>query len=76
MATEKHKKTEKDHIHDAEEQAEKDILKDPDLNDSDPADDLDEGELAQRDNSDEEAFDELEKKRPDPSHHPAKGKEK
>lgn len=82
MATRKGKKTEKDPIRDAEEQAEKDILKDPELSDSDPTDDLDEGELANRDNSDEEAFDELEKKRPAPEHHPghthhsAKGKEK
>lgn len=54
---------------DAREEAEKDILNDPELSDSDPTDDLDESELAQRDNSDEAAFDELEKKRPAP-HHP------
>jgi hypothetical protein len=53
-----------DPIKAAEEAAEKDILGDPELSDSDPTDDLDEGELAQRDNSDEEALDELEKKRP------------
>jgi hypothetical protein len=53
-----------DPVKSAEEEAEKDILQDPELSDSDPTDDLDEGELAQRDNSDEEAFDELEKKRP------------
>ena len=53
----------------AHDEAEKDILNDPELSDSDPTDDLDEAELAQRDNSDEEAFDELEKKRPKP-HHP------
>lgn len=53
----------------AHDEAEKDILKDPELSDSDPTDDLDESELARRDNSDEEAFDELEKKRPRP-HHP------
>ena len=55
----------------AHDEAEKDILGDPELSDSDPTDDLDESELAQRDNSDEEAFDELEKKRPAPHHHPA-----
>jgi hypothetical protein len=59
-----------DPVKSAEEEAEKDILQDPELSDSDPTDDLDEGELAQRDNSDEEAFDELEKKRPDPKPHP------
>ena len=72
MATEKHKKPEKDPLHEAEQQAEKDMLKDPDLNEGDNDEDLDEGELAQRDNSDEEAFDELEKKRPAPKHHPDK----
>ena len=66
----------KDPIHEAEEQAEKDILNDPELSDNDSTDDLDEGELAERDNSDEEAFDELEKKRPSPKHHSGKGKEK
>jgi hypothetical protein len=59
-----------DPVRSAEEEAEKDILKDPELSDSDPTDDLDEGELAQRDNSDEEAFDELEKKRPAHEPHP------
>jgi hypothetical protein len=59
-----------DPVKSAEEEAEKDILQDPELSDSDPTDDLDEGELAQRDNSDEEAFDELEKKRPAPKPHP------
>jgi hypothetical protein len=54
----------------AHDEAEKDILNDPELSDSDPTDDLDEAELAQRDNSDEEAFDELEKKRPAPHQHP------
>ena len=53
----------------AHDEAEKDILGDPELSDSDPTDDLDEGELAERDNSDEEAFDELEKKRPAPQQH-------
>lgn len=43
--------------------AERDIERDPDLSDPDPTDDLDEGELARRDNSDEEAFDELERPR-------------
>lgn len=68
------KSTGKDVIREAEEQAERDILNDPELSDSDPTDDLDEGELAQRDNSDEEAFDELEKPRAKP--HSGKGKEK
>lgn len=82
MTAPKSKKTEKDTIREAEEQAEKDILKDPELSDSDPTDDLDEGELANRDNSDEEAFDQLEKERPSPrkhpgnGHHSGKGKEK
>jgi len=75
MTTNKGKKTGKDPIREAEEQAEKDILNDPELSDSDPTDDLDEAELAQRDNSDEEAFDELEKERPK-KHHPGKDKEK
>ena len=66
----------KDPIHNAEEQAEQDMSKDPDLSPGDPADDLDEGELAQRDNSDEDAFDELEKKRPASKHRPNKDKEK
>ena len=74
MTTNNGKSTKKDPIRDAEEQAEKDILGDPELSDSDPTDDLDEGELAQQDNSDEEAFDELEKQRP--KHHSGKGKEK
>ena len=72
----------------AAEEAEKDILNDPELSDEDPTDDLDESELAERDNSDEEAFDELEKPRPKPhhegphhppkphEHHSGKGKEK
>lgn|GEM_PF-6317754 len=76
MTTNKGKSTKKDPIRDAEEQAEKDIGNDPELSDNDPTDDLDEGELAQRDNSDEEAFDELEKKRPSPNHHSARGREK
>jgi hypothetical protein len=64
------KKKGTDPVKSAEEEAEKDILQDPELSDSDPTDDLDEGELARRDNSDEEAFDELEKKRPASKPHP------
>ena len=69
----------------AYEQAEKDILGDPELSDPDPTDDLDEGELAQKDNSDEEAFDELEHPHSDSGKgghsggehpHSGKGKEK
>jgi len=65
----------------AKEEAEKDILGDPELSDSDPTDDLDEGELARRDNSDEAGFDQLEKGRPGRKGTPAgghsgKGKEK
>lgn len=62
MATDKRKKA-KDPNASAHEQAEKDILKDPDFSDPDPTDELDEGELAQRDNSDEEALDYLERPR-------------
>ena len=54
----------KDPIKKAYEEAEKDILKDPELSDPDPTDDLDEGELARKDNSDEEAVDEVDKERP------------
>lgn len=54
--------------------AEKDIERDPDLSGSDSADDLDEGELARRDNSDEEAFEELE--RPRQKGHQDRGSEK
>jgi hypothetical protein len=60
----------KDPIKAAEEAAEKDMEKDPDLNDSESANDLDEGELAERDNSDEEALDALEKRRPTAHPHP------
>ena len=65
----------------AYDEAEKDILKDPELSDSDPTDDLDEGELARKDNSDEEAFDHLERPRHGKEHHSGdhhsgKGKEK
>jgi hypothetical protein len=67
MATNKQKKTTpKDPVRAAHDQAEKDIEKDPEFSDSDPTDDLDEGELAQKDNSDEEGFDALEKKRAKP----------
>ena len=62
MATDKKKKG-KDPIASAHDEAEKDMLKDPELSDPDPTDDLDEGELAKRDNSDEEAFDSLERRR-------------
>jgi hypothetical protein len=40
---------------DARLEAEKDIDKDPELSDPDPTDDLDEGELARKDNSAEDA---------------------
>ncbi len=62
MATEKHKKK-NDPVSDAHKQAERDMSKDPELSDPDPTDDLDEGELAQRDNSDEKAVDYLERPR-------------
>jgi hypothetical protein len=72
----------------AYDEAEKDILKDPELSDADPTDDLDEGELARKDNSDEEALDYLERRRqgkdshsgeanhPGKAHQSGKGKEK
>lgn len=64
MTTNPGKKTkERDPAAAAHEQAEKDILKDPELSDDEPTDDLDEGELARKDNSDEEALDALEKPR-------------
>ena len=69
MATEKHKKG-RDLNATAHDQAEKDMEKDPELSDPDPTDDLDEGELARRDNSDEEGFDFLERPR-----HEGKGHE-
>jgi len=81
MATDKNKKG-KDPVSTAHDQAEKDMLKDPELSDSDPTDDLDEGELARKDNSDEEALDSLERPRHEkghPSgkdHHSGKGNEK
>jgi hypothetical protein len=72
MATDKKGTKKSDPASKAYEQAEKDILHDPELSDSDPTDDLDEGELARKDNSDEEALDNLEK----PRVHSGKGKEK
>jgi hypothetical protein len=42
---------------DALHQAEKDMGNDPEFSEPDPTDDLDEGELARKDNSDEDAFD-------------------
>jgi hypothetical protein len=82
MATDKKDKKKSDPAASAYEQAEKDILHDPELSDSDPTDDLDEGELARKDNSDEEALDNLEKPRTSrgghaaKGHHSGKGKEK
>jgi hypothetical protein len=76
METAKGKK-EKDPVAAAHEEAEKDMSKDAELNDGDPTDDLDEGELARRDNSNEEGFDYLERSRPQESGgHSGKGKEK
>jgi hypothetical protein len=72
MSTDKKGTKKHDPASKAYEQAEKDILHDPELSDSDPTDDLDEGELARKDNSDEEALDNLER----PRHHSGKGKEK
>ncbi|HTR29087.1 MAG TPA: hypothetical protein VMH27_07445 [Puia sp.] len=63
-----------DPVSNAHDQAEKDMLKDPELSDPDPTDDLDEGELARKDNSDEEALDSLE--RPRHQDHSPKRKEK
>ena len=80
MATDKRKKGKDpntiahDQAENAHDQAEKDMEKDPELSDPDPTDDLDEGELAGRDNSDEEALDYLERPRKPP--HSGKGKEK
>jgi hypothetical protein len=82
MATDQHKKSKDpnssahDQAENAHDQAEKDMEKDPELSDPDPTDDLDEGELAARDNSDEEALDYLEKPRPGKKVHSGKGKEK
>jgi hypothetical protein len=71
MAPDKHKKG-KDPVASAHDQAEKDMEKDPELSDPDPTDDLDEGELARRDNSDEEALDYLERPRHQQKDHPVK----
>ena len=87
MTTDKHKKTDPhqqtarphDPVRDAQKEAEKDIGNDPEFAEGDPDDDLDEGELARKDNSDEEAFDELEKRRTGGTHtgtHSGKGSEK
>jgi hypothetical protein len=87
MATDKKGTKKSDPASKAYEQAEKDILHDPELSDSDPTDDLDEGELARKDNSDEEALDNLERPRVTrgehlakdehaKGHHSGKGKEK
>lgn len=70
----KHKR-EKDPISKAHEEAEKDMEKDPELSDPDPTDDLDEGELARKDNSDEEALDYLERPRNPRNDHPGKNKD-
>jgi hypothetical protein len=62
MAINRTKKTkEKDPAAVAYKEAEKDMEKDPELSDPDPTDDLDEGELARRDNSDEKAGDQMQK---------------
>lgn len=68
MATDKNKKK-KDPVTEAYREAEKDIAKDAELSDPDPTDDLDEGELARRDNSDEEALDFMERPRHPKAHH-------
>lgn len=47
----------------AHDEAEKDMSQDPEFSAGDPTDDLDEGELARRDNSDEDALDSLERRR-------------
>ena len=55
------RKKERDPVVAAHEEAEKDMSKDAEMSDSDPADDLDEGELARKDNSAEAGFDSLER---------------
>lgn len=60
MTTENHKK---DPASKAHELAERDMAKDPDMS-PDSSEDLDEGELARRDNSDEEAVEAVDKTRP------------
>lgn len=74
MAKEQHKKEKKiaAKAHDA---AEKDMSGDPDLSGGDDTDDLDEGELAQRDNSDEEALDSLDRPRRSAVKQDPRGKE-
>ena len=75
----KHKAT-PDPASKAYNQAEKDILRDPELSDPDPTDDLDEGELARKDNSDEESVDQLQHDKTGKGHphaaksHPHSGK--
>jgi hypothetical protein len=82
MSTGKRDNKKNDSASKAYNEAEKDILKDPELSDPDPTDDLDEGELARKDNSDEEALDYLERSRQGKDghsgegHHSGKGKEK
>jgi hypothetical protein len=77
MDTNKRKKTTPpDPVKSAHDQAEKDMEMDPDLQEGDPDDDLDEGELARKDNSDEEGFDALERKRASGRHQSGKGSEK
>ena len=73
MATDKKGTKKSDPASKACEQAEKDILHDPELSDADPTDDLDEGELARKDNSDEEALDNLERPRKAKGEHAARG---
>jgi hypothetical protein len=75
MAADKKGTKKSDPASKAYEQAEKDILHDPELSDSDPTDDLDEGELARKDNSDEEALDNLERPRVAGGEHAAKGEQ-
>ena len=65
-----------DPVKSAHDQAEKDMEMDPDFVGEDPTDDLDEGELARKDNSDEQAFDALERKRASGGHQSDKGSEK
>ena len=73
MATNKQKTTTpRNPVRDAKHEAEKDIEMDPEFSAGDPTDDLDEGELARKDNSDEGGFDALEKKRPRSNTHPEK----
>jgi hypothetical protein len=69
MATDKQKmKKPQDPVKNAQREAEKDMQLDPEFDEGSPTDDLDEGELARRDNSSEEGFDALEKQRPRGGH--------